>query len=153
MSVYTTAILVLYDSSSSSNDRLVCERPDLSALPYRISVSAISTGEYSGTSPRALKTLPSASGKVDVGNCTRCGGCLVRYNRSRASSAAYVSTIRTSCGKDEDSGLTRYSAIFNELPKPSPSWSAPENTPTTNTGDMDSRPVSFSNLENTLERW
>jgi len=41
---------------------------------------------------------------------------------------------------------TRYSAILNEAPKPSPSWSAPEKIPTTNTGEFENRPVSFKSL-------
>lgn len=41
---------------------------------------------------------------------------------------------------------TRYSAILKELPKPSPNLSAPEYIPTTNMGEFDRRPVSFSNL-------
>lgn len=49
--------------------------------------------------------------------------------------------------KDRDKlPRTRYSAILNELPKPSPNLSAPENIPTTNIGEFDRRPVSFSNL-------
>ena len=42
---------------------------------------------------------------------------------------------------------TRYSAIRSELPKPSPSLSAPEYIPTINTGELDRRPVSLSNLD------
>ena len=42
--------------------------------------------------------------------------------------------------------LTLYSAILSELPKPSPSLSPPEYTPTTYTGELEKRPVSFSNL-------
>lgn len=44
--------------------------------------------------------------------------------------------------------LTRYSAIRSELPNPSPNWSAPEYIPTTNTGELEKRPVSLSNLQN-----
>jgi hypothetical protein len=42
---------------------------------------------------------------------------------------------------------TRNSAIFNELPNPSPSLSVPEYIPTTNTGELEYRPVSFNNLQ------
>lgn len=48
---------------------------------------------------------------------------------------------------------TRYSAILKELPKPSPNLSAPEYIPTTNMGEFDRRPVSFSNLMQWSTSW
>lgn len=121
--------------TKSEKDRYIqpCNVTPGAALPfpelsYMISDATRSGGIYSPSG--AIRNMsPGFCENVDVGSCTKCDGVRVRYTRSRASSAA------------------RYSAILRELPNPSPSWSSPENTPTTKTGALEKRPVSRSSLD------
>ena len=48
------------------------------ALPYSTSESPSDTGAYAPSAPTASNTFPGASGNVDVGSCSKCGGCRVR---------------------------------------------------------------------------
>ncbi len=95
--------------------------------------------------------LPCTVGNVDDGSCRSSGGVCVRYTRIRASSAACVAERVSTNISNAQVGrrkklLTRYSAIRSDAPKPSPSWSTPEKIPTTNTGELENRPVSLSRL-------
>ena len=80
-------------SSSTARERAPGTRmPARPALPYNTSESPSDVGEYAASAPTASNTFPGASGNVDDGSCSRCGGCRVKYSLSNESSAAYITT-------------------------------------------------------------